>query len=354
MRTGIVYDDRFLRHHQLEGHPEVPARLTVTMEYLLKTGLINQLEQLTPEPATVEDLLRVHSKEHVEYIHRLSKSGGGRFALIDGDTYVCHETYDTALLAAGGVITAAEAVMEGKLDNCYALIRPPGHHASKNQATGFCYFDNAGIMIKHIQEKYGLKRVLLFDWDAHAPNGTMGTFYSDNTVLNASIHQDPHNFYPGQGFIEQIGDGKGKGYTINIPVPSGTGDADYLHILKNFLVPRIRKFKPELIVISAGQDSHRDNLISGLRVTEAGYSHMTRIFMELAAEFCNNRLVMELEGGYNLMALAKSNNDILQTLLGIPPHQKIEGEVRQSTLDVLNSLDEKLKTTRIWHDSPDL
>jgi len=354
MRTGIVYDDRYLAHHQLEGHPEVPERLSVTMEFLHKTGVINQLEQLTPEPATLEDLLRVHSIEHIEYIKCLSKSGGGRFALIDGDTYVCPATYDTAVLAAGGVITAAEAVMQRKLDNCYALIRPPGHHASKNQATGFCYFDNVAIMIKHVQEKYGLKRIFLFDWDAHAPNGTMGTFYSDNTVLKASIHQDPHNFYPGTGFIEQIGEGKGKGFTINVPVPPGTGDADYLYILDTFIVPRIRKFKPELIVISAGQDSHRDDLISGLKVTEAGYSHMTKIFMDLAAEYCENKLVMELEGGYNLMALARSNNEILQTLNGIQPHLKIEGEVRQSTLDILMSLEEVLKTTRIWPESPDI
>lgn len=354
MRTGIVYDDRFLRHRQLEGHPEVPERLTVTMEYFYKTGIINHIEQLKPEPAAMEDLLRVHSKEHVEYIKRLSESGGGRFALIDGDTYVCPETYDTAVLAAGGVITAAEAVMQCKLDNCYALVRPPGHHASRNQATGFCYFDNVAIMIKHIQAKYKLERVFLFDWDAHAPNGAMGTFYSDNTVLNASIHQDPHNFYPGTGFIEQIGEGKGKGYTINVPVPAGTGDADYMHIIKNFIVPKVRKFKPELMVISAGQDSHRDDLISGLKVTEAGYAWMTKTFMDLAAEFCSNKLVMELEGGYNLMALARSNNEIVQTLLGVEPQHKIEGEVLKSTVDILKSLEEVFKTTRIWPESPDL
>ncbi|MCX6695175.1 MAG: histone deacetylase [Candidatus Altiarchaeota archaeon] len=354
MRTGIVYDDRFLKHRQAEGHPEVPERLTVTMEYLHKTGLINQLEQIKPQPAALEDLLRVHSREHVEYIKRLSESGSGRFAVIDPDTYVCPETYETAVLAAGGVISAADAVMDGKLDNCYALIRPPGHHASKNQATGFCYFDNVAVAIRHVQAKYDVKKVLLFDWDAHAPNGAMGTFYDDNTVLNASIHQDPHNFYPGTGFVEQIGEGKGKGYTMNIPVPAGTGDADYVYALKEFLVPRIRKFKPEVIFISAGQDSHRDDLISGLKVTEAGYSHMTRIFMDLAAEFCGNRLVMELEGGYNLMALARSNNEILQTLLGVQPYLKIEGEVRQSTLDVLKSLEEVLKRSRIWTESPDL
>jgi len=354
MRTGIVYDDRYLRHRQMESHPEVPERLSVTMEYFHKTGIINQIEVLKPEPASMEDLLSVHSKEHIEYIHQLSKSGGGRFALIDGDTYVCPETYDTAVLAAGGVITAAEAVMDGKLDNCYALIRPPGHHASKNQATGFCYFDNVAIMIKHVQAKYGLERVFLFDWDAHAPNGTMGTFYSDNTVLNASIHQDPKNFYPGTGFVEQIGDGKGKGYTLNYPVPPGTGDADYIHILKTSLVPRVRKFKPQLIVISAGQDSHRDDLISGLKVTEAGYSHMTKILMDLAKEFCDGKLVMELEGGYNLTALARSNNAIVETLLGVEPYLKIEGEIRPSTLEIIKSLEEILKTTRIWPDSPDL
>jgi len=274
-------------------------------------------------------------KEHVDYIKRLSKSGGG---MIDSDTYACPETYDVALLAAGGVMMAGDEVMKGNFDNAFALIRPPGHHASRNRAAGFCYFNNVAIMIRYVQEEYKIKRVLLLDWDTHASDGTTSIFYEDPTVLNISIHQDPHFFYPGSGFIEQIGSGKGKGYTINVPVPGGTADADYAYIFDRFVIPKATKFEPELVVISAGQDSHRDDYISSICLTEAGYANMTSKLMALAKEFCNNRLVVELEGGYNLNALKKSNHAIVSTLLGIHPSIKIKGKVRDSTLNVVENL----------------
>jgi len=353
MNTGIVFHNEYLKHKQIENHPENPQRLETTMEYFLKTQILDVVEQLNPEPASLEDLERVHSKAHVQHIKSLSEMGHGRFGVIDSDTYVCEHTYSAALLAAGGVMAAGEAVWKGELDNCFALVRPPGHHASKNQATGFCYFDNISIMVKYLQARHNVKKVFIFDWDAHAPNGTMGTFYTDPGVLNMSIHQDPRNFYPGHGFIDQMGEEAGRGYTINFPVPAGTGDADYLHFLNEFVVPRVRKFKPDLIAVAAGQDSHISDFISQLNVTDAGYASMTKTLMDLADEVCKGKLVLELEGGYNLKTLPATNHKILSTLTGIPPEKEIEGKILESTRTLLQKLNDSLKSSKLWQEGPD-
>ncbi|MFH1055978.1 MAG: histone deacetylase [Candidatus Altiarchaeota archaeon] len=352
MATGLVYHDDYLKHRQVEHHPECPERLQLTMEHFVKTGLADMVEEIKPESVQIEDLTRVHTREHIEYIKCLSEKGRGMFSIIDPDTYVCADTYEVARLAAGGVIAAGEAVWTGKVDNCFALVRPPGHHASLNQATGFCYFDNAAVMIRHLQFKHGVGRVFIFDWDAHAPNGTMGTFYKDPTVLNMSIHQDPHSFYPGTGFVEQIGEGPGRGYTINFPVPGGTGDPDYIYFIQEFVIPRVRKFKPEMIVVAAGQDSHLTDPVSELKVTDAGFARMTELMMELAKELCDGKLVLELEGGYNLVTLPKTHYAITSTLLGTKENTEIEGEVLQSTKDLLKQLNDTLKATTIWHEAP--
>jgi acetoin utilization deacetylase AcuC-like enzyme len=353
METGIVYHNDYLKHRQVERHPECPERLETTIEHFIKTGLMDQVEVIEPQPASTEDLARVHSAEHINYIKCLSEEGRGRFSIIDPDTYVCPDTYVVALLAAGGVKAAGEAVWTGKLKNCFALVRPPGHHASMNQATGFCYFDNVSVMIRYLQAKHGVKRVFLFDWDAHAPNGTMGTFYKDPSVLNMSIHQDPHSFYPGHGFVNQIGEGAGRGYTINFPVPAGTGDADFMYFIREFVIQRVRRFKPDLIVVSAGQDSHRDDMISQLNVTDAGYVKMTEMMMELADELCGGKLVLELEGGYNLKTLPITHHTITSTLLGIDYGKTIEGEVLPSTRELLTKLESNLKASTIWAEAPE-
>jgi len=353
MTTGLVYHDDYLKHKQVEHHPECPERLKLTMEHFLRTNFLDMLTQITPEKASVEDITRVHTPEHIQYVKCMSEKGAGMFP-IDSDTYICQDTYEVARLAAGGVIKAGEAVFKGEVDNCFALVRPPGHHASLNQATGFCYFDNAAIMVKHLQANYGVKKVFIFDWDAHAPNGTMGTFYKDPSVLNISIHQDPHSFYPGTGFIEQIGEGAGKGCTINFPVPAGTGDADYVFFIERFVIPRVRKFKPEMIVVAAGQDSHISDKISQLNVTDAGFARMTELLMALAKEVCGGKLVLELEGGYNLLTLPQTHYIIVSTLLGMKHQLPIEGDVLPTTRDLLNRLEDTLKAATIWHEAPDV
>jgi len=364
MQTALIYHPDYLKHKQVAHHPECPERLSLTIDYFkktdfmdpasgMKTNLMHSVKMITPEPASIEDVTRVHSKEHVDYVRCLSESGHGLFSIIDSDTYVCEETYNVALLSAGGVKAAGEAVFTGEVKNAFALVRPPGHHASLNQATGFCYFDNAAVTIKYLQEKHGLKKVFLFDWDAHAPNGTMGTFYKDPSVLNMSIHQDPHSFYPGTGFVEQTGEGAGRGYTINFPVPAGTADSDYTHFIDEFVIPRVRKFKPELIVVAAGQDSHRDDSISQLNVTDDGYAAMTEKMMKLADELCDGKLVLELEGGYNLKTLPATNHKIVSTLAGLHHPHEIKGDVLQSTKDLLVQLEENLRATKIWPDAPE-
>lgn len=333
--TSLIYHEDYLKHDAGFGHPERKERLISTINFLKEKGIFEKLKIIKPMPATEENLLRVHTKDHIEFIKNLSESGGG---YIDGDTVVNRNTYEIAKLAAGGVISAGEVVMSEESKNSFALVRPPGHHATRNRAMGFCYFNNAAVMIRFLQEKFKLRRIFLLDWDAHAGNGTMDIFYDDPTVLNVSIHQDPRTFYPGTGFMEQIGKGEGEGYTVNIPVPAGTGDADYIFILKNFVIQILENYKPELIVISAGQDSHKDDPISGLELTEEGYGKMTELMLHCAEKFCNNRIVIELEGGYNLDALAVSNYKIISALLGISRTEEISGEVRNSTVETLNSL----------------
>ena len=336
-RTGLVYHEDYLMHETGEHHPERGERLSATIDYFRKKAIIDKVKLLVPEPCSEEDILRVHTKELLEEVKGLSASGGG---FVADDTYCSKETYRVARLAAGGCIKAAEAVMTGVVNNAYALVRPPGHHAGRNKAAGFCFFNNAAIMIRYLREKYGIKRVFLFDWDAHAGNGTMDIFYDDPGVLNLSVHQDPRSFYPATGFLHQTGRNAGEGYTVNIPVPAGTGDADYLYILKDFVIPLMRSFCPDFTVICAGQDSHERDGISGLCLTENGFGEMTRLLLNEAARLCKGRLVVELEGGYELDSFVRSNYAIVSALLGMKEKFEIKGEVRESTDAILHSLHE--------------
>lgn len=313
-KTGLVYHEDYLKHEQPFPHPEKPQRLSETIDYFRKKGILGKTIALSPRPVSREELMRVHSREHVDFLENICFCGGG---FLDSDTYASRETYRIASLAAGGAVLAGDSVMEGKVDNAFALVRPPGHHATKNRGMGFCYFNNAAILVKHLQAKYGLKKIFLFDWDAHAFNGTMDIFYNCWDVLDVSIHQDPKTLYPGVGFINQIGDKEGVGYTVNIPVPPGTGDSDYLHILQEFILPLISSYKPEFMVVSAGQDSHKDDPLAQLSLTTGFYGTMTRLMLEMAEKYCKGRTAVVLEGGYNIDALAKSNYEITCALLGV-------------------------------------
>ena len=338
MATGFAYHDDFLLHKPSGAHPECPERLLETLKYLREIGIWSRMEMLVPEPASKEDLIRVHSKEHIENIQSLCRAASERVMYADADTYISQGTYQAAVRAAGAVKKAGEAVWTGDVDNAFALVRPPGHHAFKDKSTGFCIFDNMAVMIRYLQTEHGVGKIAVFDWDAHAPNGTMDTFKSDQSVLNISIHQDPAFFYPGTGFADETGKGEGEGYTLNIPVIQGAGDADYKHIMEEVVTPKIRSFKPEIIAVAAGADSHESDFLAALNVTDAGYVMMTRMLMDIAWEHCKGKLVVETEGGYNLESFPKTNAAVISTLLGTPPDYSVKGSVRESTKDIVNDL----------------
>jgi acetoin utilization deacetylase AcuC-like enzyme len=348
-RTALVYHGDYLLHDAGETHIERPERLTATIDFFRKKGALKKALMLEPIPCTEEDILRVHTKEHLEHIKNLSVSGGG---YLDDDTYCSPRTYEISRLAAGGCIRGARAVMDKEVDNAFALIRPPGHHASRNKAAGFCFFNNTAITARYLQEVYGLKRILIFDWDAHAGNGTMDIFYDDPSVLNMSIHQDPRNFYPRTGHMEQMGRFYGEGFTVNIPVPAGTQDADYVHILKEFALPAMRAYKPEFVIIAAGQDSHENDSISGISLTENGFGEMTRLIVEQSQKVCEGRVIAVLEGGYELASFARSNYAILCALLGINEKYEIKGEVKESTDEALSALRERFLPGSFAHKAP--
>jgi acetoin utilization deacetylase AcuC-like enzyme len=230
------------------------------------------------------------------------------------DTGIGPDSYEVALLSVGGVLTAIDKVMMGKISRVFCAVRPPGHHAEKGRAMGFCIFNNVAIGARYLQGKYSLERVLIIDWDTHHGNGTENAFWSDPTVFYISIHQYPH--YPGTGSRLEKGIEAGEGYTLNIPLPAGSGNKEYIEAFNELLVPAINTFSPQFILISAGFDAHQDDPLSGMLLTEDGFEEMTRIILQVAQEHCQGRIVSVLEGGYNLIALSRSVERHLYILRG--------------------------------------
>lgn len=310
-RTGLVFHEDYLLHHAGSWHPEGPERLQSIMNHLAETKLLARLNQVQPYSADVEWIATIHTRDYIRSVEEICANHG--FSHLDADTYVCPESYRIALLAAGGALAAADAMMNGTIDNAFCAVRPPGHHAEKNSAKGFCLFNNIAILARYLQEKYHLERIFILDWDVHHGNGTQNSFYDDATVFYFSIHQYPH--YPGTGLPTERGIGNGAGYTLNIPLAGGHGNEDYIKIFQNQLVPVVKNFKPNCILISAGFDAHWNDPLAGMQLTEAGYGRLTEIVCELAAEFCGGRTISLLEGGYNLELLAKSVATHVEVLL---------------------------------------
>lgn len=311
MKTAFVYHPDYLLHDAGAMHPERPDRLRAIMAHLEKTGLLEELHRITPEPADEIWLNRVHPPEYVRLIEKASASAP---AALDPDTRLSKDSFRVAKLAVGGVLAAVDAVMEGKAKNAFAAVRPPGHHASAARAMGFCLFNNAAVAARYIQEKYGLKRVLIVDWDVHHGNGTQDIFYADPTVLYFSTHQYP--YYPGTGAEEETGEGPGKGTTVNAPMPAGAGDAEVIRAFREKLVPAAEKFQPEFVLISAGFDGHKRDPLAQLQLTEQGFAELTRILMDIAGRFAGGRVVSLLEGGYDLEGLSRSVEAHLRALQG--------------------------------------
>jgi acetoin utilization deacetylase AcuC-like enzyme len=301
-KTGFVYHERFLDHDTGAGHAERADRLRAVTARLKAGGAWQRLQHLLIDRAEEEQILAVHSPEHFRSV-RDAVARGTRL-LDDGDTYVSAESFDVALLAAGGVIAGVDAVMGGLLRNVFCAVRPPGHHAERERVMGFCLFNNIAVGARYAQSAYGVKRVAIVDWDVHHGNGTQEIFYRDKSVLFISLHQFP--LWPGTGTREECGAGEGIERTVNIPLPPGSGEAEYLDAFRRDVLPNLDGFRPELIMISAGFDAHRDDPLANMRLTESSYAAMTDMLTEAADTYCQGRLVSVLEGGYNLEALGAS------------------------------------------------
>jgi acetoin utilization deacetylase AcuC-like enzyme len=312
----IVYSPRYLDHNQ-EFHPEHRGRLKAIMAHLEGHGVFDKVPLVEPRSAEKEDILRVHTEAHFENVKELASSGSGYF---DPDTYYNEKSFDAAMLAAGGVLSCVDGFFEDSRYS-FALVRPPGHHATPGRAMGFCLFNNVAIAARYAQEVKGAKRVFILDFDVHHGNGTQDAFYHDPSVLYMSTHQEYH--YPGTGWVRETGDGNGEGFTINVPLPGGTATADYLHVMDEIFLPVLEDFKPDLLLVSAGYDGHRDDPLAGLNLSTRCYYEIARRIKDhtRGAVFC-------LEGGYNLRALGESVLATMTPLFDLDrggPEGEVEG-----------------------------
>ena len=310
MNVGFVYDPIYLKHDTGQ-HVENAGRLEAIISHLEQTGLNQQLVSIKPRAASVEELSLVHQHQYVSGIQDVAQKGGG---WLDVDTIMSADSYEAAIYAAGGAIAATEAVMSGEVASAFALVRPPGHHSTPRRAMGFCLFNNVAIATKYALDKYGLERIAIIDFDVHHGNGTQEIFYGNPQVLYISTHESP--FYPGTGSVEETGGGAATGTKVNIPLPAGCGDNEYLQVFEQIVAPAVRRFKPQLILVSAGYDPHWADELAMMQVSTTGFAQMVKIIKQIADELCSGRLVFTLEGGYNLTALATSVKATFDGLLG--------------------------------------
>jgi len=310
MKTGLLYNEAFARHLTGIGHPERPERVLEVYDFLRGQNDFEKFSLLSPEPAPLSIIQAIHSERYCDYVKK--GCGEGVPFLDSPDTGVSADSYETALLAAGSGPVLVDMVMAGEIVNGFGLIRPPGHHAEREQALGFCLFNNIAILARYIREKYELKKVLIIDWDVHHGNGTQNTFYNDPEVFYFSVHESP--CYPGTGLASERGEGDGEGATLNVPLPAGSTDDDYRRVFEDLLCPNADCFQPDFVLVSAGFDAHVSDPLAGMRVSESGYRMMTRIVKDIAMKHASGRLVSLLEGGYDLEALKASVLIHLQTL----------------------------------------
>lgn len=309
---SVISHPEYLKHETGRHHPEEPARLTAILGHLEATGMLGQVLQAEPTEPSLDWLKLAHTPEHISAIEAACARG---VRALDPDTYISPDSYRAALLAVGGALMAIDQVVEGTASSAFVAVRPPGHHAERERAMGFCLFNNIAIAARYAQKRYGLQRVLIVDWDVHHGNGTQHAFEDDPSVLFFSTHQFP--FYPGTGRESERGRGAGLGYTVNVPMAAGCGDREYREVFESILYSVAQRFEPHIVLVSAGFDAHRDDPLASMNVTEDGYAQMTSIVRDIAERYCEGRLVSLLEGGYNLEALARSVERHLQ-ILGQP------------------------------------
>ncbi len=310
MTTGYVYDPIFLKHTK-QGHPESAQRLVAIMKELETTGLLEKLEKIPSRAATPFELESIHAASYISQVHALSEAGGG---YLDMDTYVTPHTYEAAAVAAGSTVDLTKAVLDGEVDNGFALVRPPGHHALNFQGMGFCVFNNVMLAARYAQEKRDIERVAIVDFDVHHGNGSQPMSESDASILYISTHQYP--FYPGTGGMEEIGKGSGKGYTVNLPLRVGVGDDGFMALYNEVMLPMLERFHPQLLLVSAGYDAHWDDPLAGIGLSLMGYTWLSQALVQAAETLCEGNIVFVLEGGYNLPVLRVGVANTFRALLG--------------------------------------
>jgi len=310
MTTGFLYDDRFLRHDPGQGHPESPERLRKTLAHLKQQPWFEGLAKLEPRRAEEKWVLTTHGAGYLERVHEACRQ---EQAWLDTpDVGLSADSFETGFLAVGGALELADQVMAGKIQNGFALMRPPGHHAEAENAMGFCLFNNVAILARYLQKQYGLEKVLILDWDVHHGNGTQHTFEEDPSVLYVSLHQFP--FYPGTGSRWETGTGRGKGATLNCPMKAGAGDRDYEHAFCESVLPKIESFAADAVLISAGFDAHRADPLAQINLSTEFFGWMTERMLEAADRSAGGKLISLLEGGYDLEYLPKSVAEHLAVL----------------------------------------
>ena len=309
--TGIVTSSSYEEHLTGDGHPEQPARVTAIVERLEAEGLLARARRIEPQAAADEAILRCHTAEYLRIVKE--DVADGERQLSTGDTRISARSLDIARLAAGGVMAAVDAVVNGDVRNAFAAVRPPGHHATPKRGMGFCLFNSIAIAARHAQATHGIGRVLIADWDVHHGNGTQDTFYEDGSVLFFDTHQHP--LYPGTGLATETVRGAGAGLTINCPFPAGSGRKEIVGAFRERLLPAAERFKPELVLVSAGFDSRIGDPLGAFTLTDEDFAELTGIVREIAAEHAGGRLVSTLEGGYSLSGLASAAASHVRALM---------------------------------------
>jgi len=309
-KVGIVLDKLYVDHDNGMGHPESQERILAIVDMLKFTKLFDEVVRIEPRDATREEITLVHTPKHYDNI---ASTKGRPKVFLDADTSTCPVSFDAALRAAGGMISAIDSVLSGEVDRAFPLVRPPGHHAEADRAMGFCLFNNVAVGAAYLTEVKELERVLVIDWDIHHGNGTQHIFYDTSKVLYFSTHQYP--FYPGTGAAEEVGSGDGRGYTVNVPMEPGMGDDEFIRIFEEILKPIIDQYKPEFILVSAGFDIYFEDPLGGMKVSPQGFAKLTRLLTDEADKICDGKIVFLLEGGYNLDGLWISTKEVIEELL---------------------------------------
>jgi len=322
--VGFSTDPRFVLHDTGPHHPERADRIRAIARAVRVAGMVDssdpfpefeidvgsmppspvKLLELHPQPAQQKWIETIHSRTYIEHIERVCAAGGG--VLDTGDTPVSRESFEIAKLSLGSLLGCCDAVMEGQVQRAFSAARPPGHHAEPDRPMGFCLFANVAIAAKYLQQKHGLGNIAIVDFDVHHGNGTQACFEDDPTVLFISLHQHPRTLYPGSGYDYEVGEGAGRGSTLNIPFQPGAEDEDYLRAMRALVQPKLADFRPEILLVSAGFDAHQDDPLAQINLSEDGFGKITELLVQSANQLCGGKIISALEGGYNLRALGRS------------------------------------------------